>query len=94
MPTSFEYVLGEDERYLVDFNRGGEIPTTLYHFDRLDEIPEIDLSQEDEYYFREKMVDKAKAFVKKLYMVDCSNAGVHACGYGVKIAVTLDVTPD
>lgn len=32
--------------------------------------------------------------MKKLYGVDCSNAGVHACGYSVKIAVTLEVAPD
>ena len=52
------------------------------------------MAKESSEYFKEELVTTAKAFVKKMYGVDCSEAKVHAYGYSIKIAVQLEVAPD
>ena len=91
--TSFEYEVKEGDFYYVSYRDEVAYPMMVYHFCHFVES-DFDLAKESSEYFKEELVTTAKAFVKKMYGVDCSEAKVHAYGYSIKIAVQLEVAPD
>jgi hypothetical protein len=92
--TYLEYVMEKGDFYYVSYRKELPYPTMVYHFCHIGEKPDFDLAKESSDYFKEEMVTTAKAYVKKVYGVDCEKAEVHAYGYSTKIAVQLQVASD
>ena len=90
--TTIRYNLKEDDFFVVEYRDGFSYPAMIYHFCHLGADPGFDLANEYSDYFKEDMVTTARNFVTKVFGVDCTQAGVHAYGYGNKIAVQLAVS--
>lgn len=88
---SFQYLKDEDDSFTVDFYKGYDFPQTLYHFCHSNEEEQVFIEKNEDFQFNTEMVETAKAFVKKVYGIDCSEADVHAYGYANKVSVQLNV---
>ena len=93
--TSLHYRENENESfpfYCVDFREDDQYPMTLYYFAHSNEVEQVHLENDPDFQFPTEMVDAAKAFVKRVYGVDCAQAEVSAYGYVNKISVQLAVS--
>ena len=78
--------------FVVDFYEEFDFPMTLYHFCHSNEEEQIFIENEEDFIFDTEMEKEARAFVERVYGVDCSGADAHAFGYANKVSVQLDVS--
>lgn len=92
--TTIRYNLEEDNFFVVEFREKFLYPSMIYHFCHLGTDLGFDLAKESSDYFKEEMITTAKNFVNQVFGVDCSEADIHAYGYGNKIAVQLELSSE
>lgn len=80
--------------FVVDFYEEFDFPMTLYHFCHSNEEEQSFIENEEDFLFDTEMEKEARAFVERVYGVDCSGADAHAFGYANKVSVQLDVSED